>query len=108
MGKLSFASIAGTLTGSTLATLGIVHAVGLTTVVAGPVAAAGAIKTATVLTSSGPVVLSVVKASLFSKIVCGTLCVAGAVIVGFFVYEFVKDLTKSDRKVISVAANKLA
>lgn len=79
-------------TASVITAFGLYKASVATTVVAGPVAAAGAIKTATVTTASGQtVVLSLVKAPLFVK----ALTVLGFVIigtaVGSLVYQYLKD-----------------
>ena len=65
---------------SGLTGLAIWKASSATVVVAGKVAAVGAIKTATVMTSAGPVVLSVVKAGLAYKIVMG---ISGVLLAGF-------------------------
>lgn len=87
--------------GTTIAIKGL----SATTVVAGATAAAGAIKTTTVITSAGPMVLSVVKASLFAKIF--TTLVGGALVsmAGYWIYLEVKDFINSDdKKILEVAA----
>tara|TARA_A100000172_G_C3044260_1_gene111808 strand:+ start:63 stop:440 length:378 start_codon:yes stop_codon:yes gene_type:complete len=87
------------------------HAMTLTTVIAGKTAAVGAIKTATVMTSAGPVVLSVVKAGIFSKIVSFTFGVVLAGLAGYSLYCLAEACfdkwNHRDKKVISNAIKSL-
>lgn len=84
--QVTAAKAASITTAVGLSGLLLFKASALTTVIAGPTAIAGAISTSSIATSSGTVVLSVVKASLVSKVLFGLAGVFLATFAGVCIY----------------------